>query len=204
MRAGLPAAQHRPGCALRLAGRAEIAAIETIESAIGGEEGEAALVACDDAGGAVMNFDDVGFGHGRSFADNVGAPVACLISGFCYGRISNRRRSPPRRSDGWCACAYRPRLALDSISCGDPEHEKLHQISGGSLNWSMKWVSNLFAATSALFSASAAKRTDPSCASCNREVVARTPLQARPWHSCAFRPARARRVPRLALDQSGT
>jgi len=100
MRAGLPAAQYRLRRTFRLAGRAEIAAIETIESAIGGEEGEPALVACDDTGGTVVNFDDVGFGRDCSFADNVGAPVACSISGFCYGRISNRRRSPPRRSDG--------------------------------------------------------------------------------------------------------
>jgi hypothetical protein len=85
MRAGLTAAQYRPRRALCLAGRAEIAAIEMIESAIGGEEGEAALVACDDTGGAVVNFDDVGFGHGCSFADNVGAPVKCVISGFATG-----------------------------------------------------------------------------------------------------------------------
>ena len=85
MRAALPAVQHRPRRAFRLAGRAEIAAIETIESAIGGEEGEPALVACDDTGGAVVNFDDVGFGHGCSFADNAGAPVECVISGFATG-----------------------------------------------------------------------------------------------------------------------
>jgi len=82
MRAGFPATQHQPGRALRLADRAEIAAIETIEGAIGGEEGEATLVACDDAGSAVVNFDDVGFGHGCSFADIVGAPVGCVIAGF--------------------------------------------------------------------------------------------------------------------------
>jgi hypothetical protein len=51
MRAAWLAAQHLPGRALGLAGRAKIAAIETIEGAIGGEEGEAALVACDDTGG---------------------------------------------------------------------------------------------------------------------------------------------------------
>src|SRR5258707_11616787 len=85
MHAGLPATQHRPGRAFGLAGRAEIAAIETIESAIGREEGEAALVASDDTGGAVVNFDDVGFGHDCSFADNVGAPVAWVISGFATG-----------------------------------------------------------------------------------------------------------------------
>jgi hypothetical protein len=85
MRAGLPAAQHCPGRALRVAGRAEVAAIKTIESALGGKEGEAALVACDDTGGTVVNFDDVGFGDECSFADNVGAPVACVISGFATG-----------------------------------------------------------------------------------------------------------------------
>ena len=85
MCAGLPAAQHQPGRAFRLAGRAEIAAIETIEGAIGGEEGEAALVARDDTGSAVVNFDDIGFGHRCSFADNVGAPVECVIAGFATG-----------------------------------------------------------------------------------------------------------------------
>jgi hypothetical protein len=29
-----------------------------------------------------VNFDDVGFGHGCSFADDVGAPVERVISGF--------------------------------------------------------------------------------------------------------------------------
>ena len=69
MRAGPPSAQHLSRRALRLSGRAEVAAIEAIESAIGGEEGAAALVARDDACGAVMNFDNVGFGHRCSFAD---------------------------------------------------------------------------------------------------------------------------------------
>jgi hypothetical protein len=32
-----------------------------------------------------VNFDDVGFGHECSFADNVGAPVAWVISGFATG-----------------------------------------------------------------------------------------------------------------------
>jgi len=74
MRAAWLAAQHLPGRALGLAGRAKIAAIETIEGAIGGEEGEAALVACDDTGGAVVNFDNIGFGHQCSFADNPALP----------------------------------------------------------------------------------------------------------------------------------
>src|SRR4029453_6323815 len=112
MRAGLPAAQPRPRRALPLTGCSEIAAIKTIENAIGGEEGEPALVACDDTGSAVVNFDYVGFGHRCSFADNVGAPVQCLISGLATGRISNRRRSPPRRSGGGWVFAYRPRLVF--------------------------------------------------------------------------------------------
>ena len=74
MRAGPPSAQHLSRRALRLSGRAEVAAIEAIESAIGGEEGEAALVACDDTGGAVVNFDNIGFGHQCSFADNPALP----------------------------------------------------------------------------------------------------------------------------------
>ena len=68
-----------------VSGRAEIAAIETIEGAIGGEEGEAALIARDDTGSAVVNLDDIGFGHRCSFADNVGAPVECVIAGFATG-----------------------------------------------------------------------------------------------------------------------
>ena len=185
MRAGLPAAQYRLRRTFRLAGRAEIAAIETIENAIGGEEGEPAIVACDDSGGAVVNFDDVGFGHGCSFADNVGAPVECMISGFATGGSAT---GAGRRRDAAIAHIAHGWLWIQSHAVTP---NTVHQISGGSPNRSMKWVSNLFTATSVLFSTSAAKRTDPSCASCKREVAARTPLQARPWHSRAWRPASA-------------
>jgi len=54
-------AQHRRCRALRLAGGAKVAAIETIEGAIGGEKRKPALAAGDDSSGAVMNFDDVGW-----------------------------------------------------------------------------------------------------------------------------------------------
>jgi hypothetical protein len=65
-------AKQRARRALGVPRRAEHAAFEPVERAVGGEEREAAnvtgLVARDDAGGAVMNFDDVGFGHDASFA----------------------------------------------------------------------------------------------------------------------------------------
>jgi hypothetical protein len=61
-------AKQRARRALGVARRAEHAAFEPVERAVGGEEGEAAFVARDDAGGAVMNSDDVGFGHDASFA----------------------------------------------------------------------------------------------------------------------------------------
>src|SRR5262249_55644595 len=69
MCAGLSAAQHRSGRAFSVAGGAEIAAVEMIEGTVGGEEGEPALIACDDPGGAVVNFDDVSFGHDCSFVE---------------------------------------------------------------------------------------------------------------------------------------
>jgi hypothetical protein len=54
--------------ALGVPRRAKHAAFEPVERAVGGEKPESAFVARDDAGGAVMNFDDVGFGHDASFA----------------------------------------------------------------------------------------------------------------------------------------
>ena len=44
-----------------------------------------------------------------------------------------------------------PTAGFGFISCGDPEHEKLHRISGASPNWSMKWVSILFTADVSAF-----------------------------------------------------
>jgi hypothetical protein len=53
--------------------RAELAPFETVEQALGGEEAEAPLLSCDDAGGAVVDLDDVGvrldLGHDCSLAD---------------------------------------------------------------------------------------------------------------------------------------
>ena len=178
MCAGLPAAQHQPGRAFRLAGRAEIAAIETIEGAIGGEEGEAALVARDDTGSAVVNFDDIGFGHRCSFADNVGAPVECVIAGFATGGSATGagRRRDAAAGD---ALAHVAHGWLWIHSHAVTQHKKLHRISGASPNWSMKWVSNLFTATSALFSASAAKRVDLSGGALAQKYR-RARLQVRP------------------------
>jgi hypothetical protein len=69
--------EHSAGRALGFARRAKLAAFEAVEQALGGEEAEAALISCDDAGGAVVDFDDVGvrlgfeleLGHDCSFAE---------------------------------------------------------------------------------------------------------------------------------------
>jgi hypothetical protein len=46
-----------------------LAAFETVEHSLGREENEAAFVACDDSGCAVIDFDDVGSGHRYSFTE---------------------------------------------------------------------------------------------------------------------------------------
>ena len=74
-------------------GRAERSSFEAVEQALGGKEPEAALVLSDDAGGAVVNFDDVGFGHRGSFAERVGVPVKRLRSGFWLGD-QQRQQAP--------------------------------------------------------------------------------------------------------------
>jgi hypothetical protein len=53
---------------LRITRGAELAAFETVEHSLGREETDAAFVAYDDTGGAVIDFDDIGSGHGCSFA----------------------------------------------------------------------------------------------------------------------------------------
>jgi hypothetical protein len=63
-----PGIEQRTHRKLRIAGGAELAPFQTVERWLGREEAEAAFVACDDAGGAVMDFDDIGSGHGCSFA----------------------------------------------------------------------------------------------------------------------------------------
>jgi hypothetical protein len=141
----VPGVEQRPRRTLRIARGAKLATFETIENAFGGEEAETALVTRDDPGGPVSDFDDIGFGHACSFA---GMPALLSDSwlgsvGWYYAGISNRLRSPLRRSDGSCACAYRPPPAYHSISYGNPQQNNLLvQISDGRANWSMKWVSN--------------------------------------------------------------
>ena len=44
--------------------RAAGAAFEAVEQPLGGEKAEAALIAGDDAGGTIVDFDDVGVGLG--------------------------------------------------------------------------------------------------------------------------------------------
>ncbi|MEY9112686.1 hypothetical protein ABIE86_001418 [Bradyrhizobium diazoefficiens] len=56
--------EHRARGPLGFARRAELAAFEAVEQPLGGKEAEAARVSCDDAGGAVVDFDDVGVGLG--------------------------------------------------------------------------------------------------------------------------------------------
>jgi hypothetical protein len=70
-----------------LARRAELAAFEAVEQALGGEKAEAALISCDDAGGAVLDFNDVGvgldLGHDCSFAG-----ISAFLSwDLCCGRL---------------------------------------------------------------------------------------------------------------------
>ena len=61
--------------AFGLANRKEGAALEAVEQPFRGEEAEGASVTSDDAGGAIMNFDDIGIGHACSFAADCDAPV---------------------------------------------------------------------------------------------------------------------------------
>ncbi|MGY3471215.1 hypothetical protein ACVW0I_008086 [Bradyrhizobium sp. LM6.11] len=72
--------EHRTGSTLGFARRAELATFETVEQPLGGEETEAARVSRDDAGGAVVDFDDVGvgllLGHDCSLA-GVSAFLSC-------------------------------------------------------------------------------------------------------------------------------
>jgi hypothetical protein len=63
------AADQRFGGAFGVPGGTELLAFQAIEGAVRGEKPETALVACNDSGGPIMNFDDVGFGHGSSFAE---------------------------------------------------------------------------------------------------------------------------------------
>jgi hypothetical protein len=61
--------EQRPRRELRIRRGAELAAFETVEHSLGREEIEAAFVACDDTGCAVIDFDDVGSGHRYSFTE---------------------------------------------------------------------------------------------------------------------------------------
>ena len=70
-----PLREHSARGAFGVAGRAELATLKAVEQTLGGEEAEAALVARDDAGGAVVDFDDVGLGNDCSFADGFGVPA---------------------------------------------------------------------------------------------------------------------------------
>ena len=47
---------------------AELTTFQTVERSLGGEEAKAALVAGNDAGRAIIDFDNVGDGHGCAFA----------------------------------------------------------------------------------------------------------------------------------------
>jgi hypothetical protein len=94
-----PDAEQRFGCAFGVPDGTELLAFQAVESAVRREKPESAIVAYNNSSGPIMNFDDVGFGHGSSFA---GMPA--LLSGYdlcvCYVEISDRHRSPQRRSDG--------------------------------------------------------------------------------------------------------
>jgi hypothetical protein len=48
--------------------RTENAALQTVECAFGRKEAKTASVPGDDAGGAILDFDDIGVGHDCSFA----------------------------------------------------------------------------------------------------------------------------------------
>src|SRR5215475_14325739 len=82
-----PLGEHGARRAFGVAGRTELATFETVEQAFGGEEAEAALIACDDAGGAVVNFDDVGFGHG-CVRRRLGVPICNCDAGVLVGSWS--------------------------------------------------------------------------------------------------------------------
>ncbi len=83
--------EQRACGALRVPGGAKFAAIEAVEGGFRGEEAETALVAGDDAGGAVVNFNDIGFGHGCSFA---GRP-ALLSNCGCVRSVAAAQRQAP-------------------------------------------------------------------------------------------------------------
>jgi hypothetical protein len=149
-----PLVEQRSCCPLRIACRTKFATFEAVESAFGGEEVKSALVTCDDSGCPVPDFNDVGFGHACSFAEMPALPSDSWSGsiGLHYAGISDRLRSPQRRSGGSCACAYRPRLACHLVSCSNPrQHNLPHQISGRPTNWSTKWVSNFAWETWQLF-----------------------------------------------------
>jgi hypothetical protein len=54
--------------------RAEDPALETVEGAFGRKEAEAAPIAGDNPRGAILDFDDIGVGHDRSFAAKAALP----------------------------------------------------------------------------------------------------------------------------------
>ncbi|UWU81610.1 hypothetical protein N2603_39555 [Bradyrhizobium huanghuaihaiense] len=79
-------------------------AIKAVKGTFGREEAKTALVGDNDTGGSIRYFDDIGSGHVWSIA---GFRRSCLtVDGFGFvDTINNRRRSPPRRSDGACGVA---------------------------------------------------------------------------------------------------
>ena len=63
---------------------------QTVERSLGGEEAEPALVAGDDACGAIIDFDNVGLGHGCAFA---GMPA--LLSDGAARLVTKRSATGP-------------------------------------------------------------------------------------------------------------
>jgi hypothetical protein len=60
--------EQRFSCPFGVTGGPKLLPFQPIKRAIRGEKTESASVACNDSGGPMMNFDDVGLGHGCSFA----------------------------------------------------------------------------------------------------------------------------------------
>ena len=99
VRAPAPLGEHRACGALRLARRAELATLEAVEQTLGGEEAEAARIPRDDAGGAVVDFDDVSVrlnsGHDCSFAGISALLSLDLLGGVLLGGGGQQQQQAP-------------------------------------------------------------------------------------------------------------
>jgi hypothetical protein len=139
-----PRIEQRSRRALRIAHGAELATVEAVEGAFGGEEVEAALVTRDDAGRPIADFNNIGFGHARSFAGLSALPSDSwfgLLAGIKMESATGSGRRGNATAGHTLAHIADCWLVIQSHAATPGSTIRQTRISDGPTNWSMKWLS---------------------------------------------------------------